>query len=122
MSTHEVALSDPDRIANSNFKFEFRDGDSTSTHYFFRSSSDEQPVADVIADLTRFDLTGCYWTPLWKSGRCSYEVDFQSSDPGLGGKLTGSIEMQAFGIYSARSFRESFREAVREVAFDAIEQ
>ena len=120
VNAHECSFSASDRLADSNLKVELRDGDFTALHHFFRSSS-EDPL-DVLVEITRFELTGLYWTPLWKSGQCAYEVRITSADPEVNGTLTGSIEKQAYGLYSAHSYRASLHEAVRETALEAIEE
>jgi hypothetical protein len=76
----------------------------------------------VRAEVTRFDLQGAYWSPLWKTGRCSYEVKFTSKDVSASGVVAGTIDRRTFGLCPARGFREALLDEVRQHAMFALTQ
>lgn len=97
---------------------EVLDGEQRYVHFF--SSGGSEPLA-VTARLTRYDLSGWTWTPLYKRVRVEYEVEIVSSDPAVGGSISGTIEKTSRGLISRRSFCEGLREGIRAIVFDSLE-
>jgi hypothetical protein len=89
-------------------------------HVRLLSHGDAERI-DVTARLTRYDLSGATWTPLFKRARVEFTVAITSSDPDVAGTIHGTIEGQSLGILSTHDFRESFRAGVRTLVFEAFE-
>jgi len=117
-TNHTFEFTNTQRLAERDVKVEIRVGEQRASHSVSHPSSME--LLEVSGELTSFDPSRLGWVPLFKTGTCTYEVRFTSSDPEIGGSLTGTLELQAFGFLSARAYRERVHETVCIQALTAI--
>jgi hypothetical protein len=116
-STITKEIQGREKLAASDVRIEYVNGDEQHVHTISRGS---QQRIDVTATVTRYDLSGPSWTPLFKRARLDFEVAIRSSDPGVTGTISGTIEKRCSGIRSRRGFCEGFREEVREAALETL--
>lgn len=86
------------------------DGDEQELDPAFQAG--EEPT--VAARVTRFDITGCTWTPLVKWAHVEFTVYITSADSEVAGLIDGTVERKSLGLISSRRFRAGLREAVRD--------
>jgi hypothetical protein len=116
-STITKQIQGREKLAASDVRIEYVNG---AEHHVHAISQGSQQRIDVTATVTRYELTGPTWTPLFKRARLEYEVTIRSSDPEVTGSISGTIEKKGRGIQSTRGFRAGFREEVREVVLETL--
>jgi len=91
-------LEGQEEMRTRDLRIEYVDGERREQHLVSRGG---EPL-DVTVRMTRYDLSGRTWTPIFKQGQVAYEFDIATSDPAIGGTFSGTIEGSArvefFGI------------------------
>jgi hypothetical protein len=70
------------------------------------------------ARLTRFELEGPCWVPLWKSGRTSFAAELRTQDDRVVAEFEGELTRRLIGPCSLHEFRS----LIRDAALDYIEE
>jgi hypothetical protein len=100
-----LVLQGQDEMRARDLRIEYVDGERRDRHLVSRGG---EPL-DVTVRMTRYDLSGRTWTPLFKHGRVEYEFEIVTNDPAIGGTLSGTLEASAQGLLSRRAFRAGMR-------------
>ena len=77
-------------------------------------------VLKVDAYITKYELTGQYWTPLSKNAVVTFETMVLAPDGSQLGTLEGKIEVEQTGTSSIRRFRQELRDMVEEIVTDRV--
>lgn len=77
-------------------------------------------VQKVDAYITKYELTGQYWTPLSKNAVVTFETMVLAPDGSQLGTLEGKIEVEQTGTSSIRRFRQELRDMVEEIVTDRV--
>jgi hypothetical protein len=111
----DLACYKSNALTESTCNFERNDGGPFHGHVLrivdLTRGDDEPPdrfaagsLAQVTASITRFDVQGPCWVPFVKRGDIAYEARI-TSDAGVG-SVQGRIELETWGLCSARQYRE----------------
>jgi hypothetical protein len=114
--THSMVLQGQDEMRARDLRIEYVDDERRDVHLVSRGG---EPL-DVTVRMTRYDLSGRTWTPLFKQGRVEYELEITTTDPAIGGTLSGTIERSSRGLLSHRAFCAGLREDVRATLLQAL--
>jgi len=69
-------------------------------------------------DVDRYDVSGVYFFPLLKAGKCSFHATLESTDGMVQGETSGEIDLEVIGACSIREFRTKLRDQVDEKVLD----
>jgi len=115
---HEAQLIDKGDRKKRNLTIEFADGPQRSVEHVLRDDSGD-PLR-VAVELSSFDPSGLFWTPLWKHVSCVFVARVTSEDETLSGEVRGTVERRVLGTHSARALREDLRKEVQGYVLQAL--